>query len=133
MVAEEAQPSGAGGRPVWWLPDSVDAAAALGPRLGEGDLLVTIGAGDIFKLAEALADSDGERSWRRPEGVEANYPARALDHHPGRRPGRTLPVPSRRGRSPESPRLGRIEGLSVAVVGSGPTCWSPIRASAAWC
>ena len=61
MVAEAAAER-AGGRPVWWLPDAEDAAAALGPRLGEGDLLVTIGAGDIFKLAEALADSDGERS-----------------------------------------------------------------------
>ena len=61
MVAEAAADR-ARGRPVWWLPDAEVAAAALGPRLGEGDLLVTIGAGDIFKLAEALADSDGERS-----------------------------------------------------------------------
>jgi hypothetical protein len=30
--------------------------------LGDGDLLVTIGAGDIFKLAEALAAGDGEGS-----------------------------------------------------------------------
>ena len=46
----------AGGRPVWWLPDAAQAAAALGPRLGEGDLLLTIGAGDIFKLAEQLVE-----------------------------------------------------------------------------
>jgi UDP-N-acetylmuramate--alanine ligase len=58
MVAEAAAER-AGGRPVWWLPDAKAAAAALGPRLGEGDLLVTIGAGDIFKLAETLADGDG--------------------------------------------------------------------------
>jgi UDP-N-acetylmuramate--alanine ligase len=45
----------AGGRPVWWLVDADSAAAALGPRLGEGDVLVTIGAGDIFELAERLA------------------------------------------------------------------------------
>jgi len=44
----------AGGRPVWWLPDAELAARALGPRLVEGDLLITIGAGDIFKLADAL-------------------------------------------------------------------------------
>ena len=31
-----------------------------GPRLGEGDLLITIGAGDINKLAEALVDGGGE-------------------------------------------------------------------------
>jgi UDP-N-acetylmuramate--alanine ligase len=60
MVAEAAAER-AGGRPVWWLPDAEAAAAALGPRLGEGDLLVTIGAGDIFRLAESLADGDGER------------------------------------------------------------------------
>jgi UDP-N-acetylmuramate--alanine ligase len=43
------------GRPVWWLVDVEGAERALGPRLGEGDLLVTIGAGDVFKLAERLA------------------------------------------------------------------------------
>jgi UDP-N-acetylmuramate--alanine ligase len=43
-----------GGRPVWWLVDAERARRALGPRLGEEDLLVTIGAGDVFRLAEAL-------------------------------------------------------------------------------
>jgi UDP-N-acetylmuramate--alanine ligase len=61
MVAEAAAER-SGGRPVWWLPDPDAAASALGPRLGEGDLLVTIGAGDIFRLAEALADGDRQRS-----------------------------------------------------------------------
>jgi UDP-N-acetylmuramate--alanine ligase len=55
MVAEAAAEH-AGGRPVWWLPTAETAAAALGPRLGEGDVLITIGAGDIFKLADALVD-----------------------------------------------------------------------------
>jgi UDP-N-acetylmuramate--alanine ligase len=49
----------AGGRPVWWLVDAERAEKAFGPRLGEGDLLVTIGAGDIFRLAERLADGNG--------------------------------------------------------------------------
>jgi UDP-N-acetylmuramate--alanine ligase len=44
----------AGGRPVWWLPTAELAAQALGPRLGEGDVLITIGAGDIYKLAESM-------------------------------------------------------------------------------
>ncbi len=44
----------AGGRPVWWLVDGERAERALGPRLREGDLLVTIGAGDIYRLADAL-------------------------------------------------------------------------------
>jgi UDP-N-acetylmuramate--alanine ligase len=58
MVAEEAADHAAGGR-VWWLPTAEQAAQALGPRLGEGDLLITIGAGDINRLAEALVHGDG--------------------------------------------------------------------------
>ncbi len=46
-----------GGRPVWWLIDAERAERALGPRLREGDLLVTIGAGDIYRLADALVEA----------------------------------------------------------------------------
>ena len=53
MVAEAAADH-AGGRPVWWLPEREAAALALAPRLGDGDILLTIGAGDIFRLAEEL-------------------------------------------------------------------------------
>jgi UDP-N-acetylmuramate--alanine ligase len=56
MVAAAAADQ-AGGKPVWWLPEAGVAAQALGPRLAEGDLLITIGAGDIFRLAEALVES----------------------------------------------------------------------------
>jgi UDP-N-acetylmuramate--alanine ligase len=55
MVASAAADR-ARGRRVWWLPDAELAAQALAPRLGEGDVLITIGAGDIHKLAEALVD-----------------------------------------------------------------------------
>jgi len=44
------------GKPVWWLVDADKAARALAPRLREGDLLVTIGAGDISRLSEALVE-----------------------------------------------------------------------------
>lgn len=54
-VAEAAADRSAG-RPVWWLGDAERAERALAPRLGEGDLLVTLGAGDIFKLADALVE-----------------------------------------------------------------------------
>jgi UDP-N-acetylmuramate--alanine ligase len=47
----------AGGKPVWWLVDAGRAERALAPRLREGDLLVTIGAGDIYRLAEALVEA----------------------------------------------------------------------------
>jgi UDP-N-acetylmuramate--alanine ligase len=55
MVADAAADR-SGGRPVWWTPDAAAAAEALAPRLTDGDLLLTIGAGDIFKLAEALVE-----------------------------------------------------------------------------
>src|SRR5262249_43374175 len=58
MVADAAADR-AGGRPVWWLPNAEVAARALRPTLREGDLLITIGAGDIFKLAEALVEDGG--------------------------------------------------------------------------
>jgi UDP-N-acetylmuramate--alanine ligase len=54
-----------GGRPVWWLPTAELARRALAARLdsdrrlyGEGTVLVTIGAGDIFRLGEALVAED---------------------------------------------------------------------------
>jgi UDP-N-acetylmuramate--alanine ligase len=46
----------AGGRPVWWLPAIEDARAMLARHLGEGDLLVTLGAGDVDRLARELVD-----------------------------------------------------------------------------
>ena len=60
MVAEEAADHAGGGR-VWWVPTAEQAAQALGPRLEPGDLLITIGAGDIDKLAEALVREGAER------------------------------------------------------------------------
>ena len=61
-----------GGRPVWWLPDAGTARRAMvelldrgdrirtGDRLGPnqgGPVLVTIGAGDVFKLGESLVEA----------------------------------------------------------------------------
>ena len=44
----------AGGRPVWWLPGMDDAEHMLRERLGEGDVLLTLGAGDVDRLAGCL-------------------------------------------------------------------------------
>jgi UDP-N-acetylmuramate--alanine ligase len=44
----------AGGRPVWWLPTLDEAQAVLSGRLAHGDVVVTLGAGDVDKLAERL-------------------------------------------------------------------------------
>ncbi len=43
------------GRPVYWLPQMDDARQLLAARLGEGDVLLTLGAGDVDRLAAALA------------------------------------------------------------------------------
>ena len=48
----------AAGRPVWWVPDIGDAAAALAAELGEGDVLLSLGAGDVDRLAAALAGDE---------------------------------------------------------------------------
>ncbi|MFN8161481.1 MAG: cyanophycin synthetase [Solirubrobacterales bacterium] len=50
----EAAADRAGGGPVWWARDAAGAERLLAPRLAEGDILVTLGAGDINRLAEAL-------------------------------------------------------------------------------
>jgi len=49
-----------GGRPVWWLPTAERAREALAPRLAPGQVFATIGAGDIFELADALAEEGRE-------------------------------------------------------------------------
>ena len=64
----EAAADRAGGRPVWWLRDIEGAQRALAPRLREGDLLVTLGAGDVFRLADALV--------KDPEAGAADSPGR---------------------------------------------------------
>jgi UDP-N-acetylmuramate--alanine ligase len=65
LQVAEAAADHADGRRVWWVPTAEAAAAALRPRLGEGDVLITIGAGDIFKLADALVDGGGDARARR--------------------------------------------------------------------
>jgi UDP-N-acetylmuramate--alanine ligase len=53
LVAEAAADS-AGGRPVWWMPALDDAERNLRAELTDGDLVVTIGAGDVNELARRL-------------------------------------------------------------------------------
>jgi len=53
LVAEWAADA-AGGRPVWWLPDLNFAQRMLQERLDGGDLLVTLGAGDVDRVGKAL-------------------------------------------------------------------------------
>ena len=53
LVAEAAADS-AEGRPVWWLPRIDDAERHLRAELGERDVLLTLGAGDVDELARRL-------------------------------------------------------------------------------
>jgi UDP-N-acetylmuramate--alanine ligase len=57
QVAEAAAERN-GGKPVWWLPRAETAERGLERLLGgpdtDGWIVVTIGAGDVFKLGEAL-------------------------------------------------------------------------------
>jgi UDP-N-acetylmuramate--alanine ligase len=45
----------AGGRPVYWLPKTAEAERFLRGELHDGDLLLTLGAGDVDGLARRLA------------------------------------------------------------------------------
>ena len=55
-VARAAADAG-NGKPVAWLPTAAKAEAFLGHRVNSlppGSFLVTVGAGDVFKLGESL-------------------------------------------------------------------------------
>jgi UDP-N-acetylmuramate--alanine ligase len=53
LIAEAAADAAAG-RPVFWLPTFDDARAVLQPRLGAGDLVLVMGAGDVDALGRSL-------------------------------------------------------------------------------
>jgi UDP-N-acetylmuramate--alanine ligase len=59
LLVAEAAADAANGRAVWWLPAIQDAERMLRDRLGEGDVLLTLGAGDVDRLADRLT-ADGE-------------------------------------------------------------------------
>jgi UDP-N-acetylmuramate--alanine ligase len=54
LLVAEAAADAAAGRPVWWLPRVEDAERMLAAELGEGDVLLTLGAGDVDRLARSL-------------------------------------------------------------------------------
>jgi len=54
LLVAEAAADAARGRPVWWLPGMAEAERMLAEELREGDLLVTLGAGDVDRVARAL-------------------------------------------------------------------------------
>jgi UDP-N-acetylmuramate--alanine ligase len=56
LLVAQAAADAAGGRPVWWLPELAQAQRMLAGRLGERDLLVTLGAGNVDDLARGLTE-----------------------------------------------------------------------------
>jgi len=56
LTVARAAAEAAGGRPVWWLPTIEAAEKQLRPELSDGDVLITLGAGDVDRLAAALAE-----------------------------------------------------------------------------
>ena len=70
LLVARALADRAGGKPVLWLRDRETAARELPSRLWDGDLLVTIGAGDITYLAEDLVHPGGPgREAEEPTGT----------------------------------------------------------------
>jgi UDP-N-acetylmuramate--alanine ligase len=53
-LVAQATADHAGGRSVMWLPALDDVFAVLGPRLRDGDLVLTLGAGDVDSLGRRL-------------------------------------------------------------------------------
>jgi UDP-N-acetylmuramate--alanine ligase len=54
FLVAQAAADAAAGRPVWWLPRIEDAEGQLRAELTEGDLLLTLGAGNVDELARRL-------------------------------------------------------------------------------
>jgi UDP-N-acetylmuramate-alanine ligase len=54
LLVAQAAADAASGRPVWWLPRIDDAERQLRAELSEGDLLLTLGAGNVDELARRL-------------------------------------------------------------------------------
>ena len=57
-AVDRGAPRAAHGRPVYWLPEMDDAKAFLRRELREGDLLLTLGAGNVNELAERLGEGE---------------------------------------------------------------------------
>jgi UDP-N-acetylmuramate--alanine ligase len=54
LLVAEAAAEAAGGAPVYWLPSFADARRVVGGLLGDGDVCVVMGAGDVDTLAQEL-------------------------------------------------------------------------------
>jgi UDP-N-acetylmuramate--alanine ligase len=60
LLIAEATVDAAGGRPVYWLPSFAAARPVLAGLVGEGDVCVVMGAGDVDQLARSLLAGEHE-------------------------------------------------------------------------
>jgi UDP-N-acetylmuramate--alanine ligase len=56
LLIAEAAADAAGGKPVYWLPSFADAEPVLRGMLGEGELCLVMGAGDVDELGRRLVE-----------------------------------------------------------------------------
>jgi UDP-N-acetylmuramate--alanine ligase len=86
-VARAAADAG-NGKPVAWLPTAAKAEAFLGHRIAalpRGSFLVTIGAGDVFKLGENLLKGDpGDPERTSPQFVSEGSPGSPTPEAPAK-------------------------------------------------
>jgi UDP-N-acetylmuramate--alanine ligase len=122
------------GKPVAWLPTAAKAESFLSQRLDSlppGSILVTIGAGDIFKLGEALVggrSSDPERtspqfvsegSLDLPHRIQRNFPLARLTTVRTGGPADFFARPETQEDLVALLAWAKEAGIEVGVVGSG--------------
>jgi len=56
LLIAEAAADAAGGKPVYWLPSFADAEPVLKGMLGDGDVCLVMGAGDVDELGRRLVE-----------------------------------------------------------------------------
>ena len=59
LLVAEAAADAAKGRPVYWLPGFAEAERVLQGLLGEGDICLVMGAGNVDELGRKLVKTDG--------------------------------------------------------------------------
>jgi UDP-N-acetylmuramate--alanine ligase len=84
LLIAEAAADAVGGRAVYWLPTFAAAEPVLRGLLGEGDLCLVMGAGDVEALGRRLVDPGPAREvstpGRRP-GAHSSEPAHPQPTH----------------------------------------------------
>src|SRR4051794_40901597 len=69
LTVARATADAADGRRVWWTPAQDDAERVLRAELAAGDVLITLGAGDVDGLAARLLEPSGVGRGRAAEAA----------------------------------------------------------------